>query len=85
MTGLSAALQELKLLSQNVVAVGDAENDQAFLEGCRYSVAVANATPALKKMADFVTRGARGAGVIELIDKLVENDLSESEASLIPG
>jgi hydroxymethylpyrimidine pyrophosphatase-like HAD family hydrolase len=77
MTGLSAALQELKLSPHNLVAVGDAENDHAFLESCECAVAVANAIPALKEKADFVTQGERGAGVAELIDKLIANDLSD--------
>jgi hydroxymethylpyrimidine pyrophosphatase-like HAD family hydrolase len=77
MTGLVAAFEELKLSPHNVVAVGDAENDLAFLQTCDFSVAVANAIPALKDAADLVTAGARGAGVIELIDRLIDNDLSD--------
>jgi len=78
MTGLDAVLREVNLSPRNLVGVGDAENDHAFMEACGYSVAVANATPALKEMADFVTQGNRGAGVVELIDKLIASDLSES-------
>jgi hydroxymethylpyrimidine pyrophosphatase-like HAD family hydrolase len=77
MTGLDAALEELNLSTRNLAGVGDAENDHAFMESCEYAVAVANAIPALKEMADFVTQGNRGAGVVELIDKLIESDLSE--------
>jgi HAD superfamily hydrolase (TIGR01484 family) len=77
MTGLYAALEELNLSPHNLVGVGDAENDHAFLESCERSVAVANAIPALKDKADFVTRGERGAGVVELIDRLIESDLAE--------
>jgi len=77
MTGLCAALAELKLSRHNIVGVGDAENDHAFLDSCECSVAVANAIPALKKKADFVTDGDRGAGVAELIDKIISSDLSE--------
>lgn len=82
MTGLCAVLQELKLSPHNLAGVGDAENDHAFLESCECSVAVANAVPALKERADFVTRKERGAGVVELIDKIIENDLSELAAGL---
>ena len=78
MTGLAHALAELKLSRHNVVGVGDAENDHAFLECCECSVAVANAIPALKETADLVTNGARGAGVTELIERLIENDLSNA-------
>ncbi len=77
--GLSAALDEMKLSSHNVVGVGDAENDHAFLELCECSVAVANALPMVKERVDFVTNGSRSAGVVELIDKLLASDLSEIE------
>ncbi len=81
-TGLIAALKELGLSPHNVVGVGDAENDHAFLNLCECAVAVANALPAVKKNADFVTRGDHGAGVTELIDELVANDLRDREGRL---
>jgi hydroxymethylpyrimidine pyrophosphatase-like HAD family hydrolase len=34
MTGLCAALEELKLSRHNLAGIGDAENDHAFLESC---------------------------------------------------
>ncbi len=77
MTGLCSALQDLKLSRHNVVGVGDAENDHAFLDSCECSVAVANAIPSVKQRAALVTKGARGAGVVELIDSLIANDLSD--------
>jgi hypothetical protein len=64
--GFLAALHDLALSPQNVVGVGDAENDTAFLEACGCSAAVANALPALKETCDIVLEGARGVGVAEL-------------------
>ena len=81
-TGLTAALTELGLSPHNVVGVGDAENDHAFLAMCECSVAVANALPMLKERADIVTLGARGDGVRELIDELLEDDLERYESRL---
>lgn len=77
MSGLCCALEDLKLSRHNIAGVGDAENDHAFLDSCECSVAVANAIPSLKEKADLVTKGARGIGVTELINKLVEDDLAE--------
>ena len=71
-TGLAAALSQLDLSPLNVIGVGDAENDHAFLTACGLGVAVANALPAVKKTADLVTEGARGAGVKELIGLLAD-------------
>ncbi|MEI9413379.1 HAD-IIB family hydrolase [Mesorhizobium sp. Cs1321R2N1] len=73
-TGLAAALEDLHLSPHNVVGIGDAENDHAFLQACGCSVAVDNAIPAVKGTANLVTRGARGKGVEELIAKLIERD-----------
>jgi len=81
-TGLDVALAELGLSPHNTVAVGDAENDHAFLSRCECAVAVANALPMLKERADFVTRGSHGAGVVELIDMLVATDLQELDTRL---
>src|SRR5437588_3703393 len=76
-TGLSAVLKRMKIALQHVVGIGDAENDHAFLEMCAVSVAVANALPTLKEQADLITRGARGLGVIELIDRIITTDLKD--------
>jgi hydroxymethylpyrimidine pyrophosphatase-like HAD family hydrolase/energy-coupling factor transporter ATP-binding protein EcfA2 len=75
-TGLAEALRELGLSAHNVVGVGDAENDHAFLELCEASVAVANALDSLKERCDHVTKGTHGAGVRELIEGLLEDDLA---------
>jgi hypothetical protein len=73
-SGLRAALDELGLSPTSVVAIGDAENDQAFLAMCGCGVAVANALDALKARASHVTRGEAGAGVREVIDDLIAGD-----------
>jgi hydroxymethylpyrimidine pyrophosphatase-like HAD family hydrolase len=74
-SGLRAALDELGLSPENVVAIGDAENDQAFLATSGCGVAVANALDALKVGAAHVTRGEAGAGVREVIDSLISERL----------
>jgi hydroxymethylpyrimidine pyrophosphatase-like HAD family hydrolase len=73
-TGLSVALQELALSPHNVVGVGDAENDHAFLKLCGCSVAVSNALEALKKETDWITPSGNGAGIIELVETLIATD-----------
>jgi hydroxymethylpyrimidine pyrophosphatase-like HAD family hydrolase len=65
----------LKLPAASVVGMGDAENDHAFLEACGYGIAVANAIPALKDRARLVTRGSAGAGVIEVVERLLSDGL----------
>jgi hydroxymethylpyrimidine pyrophosphatase-like HAD family hydrolase len=76
-TGLFAALHELGLSPHNVIGVGDAENDHALLAQCEVGAAVANALPRLKERADIVTGRDHGAGVSELIDRVLANDLED--------
>lgn len=76
-TGLSAALSALGLSPHEAVGVGDAENDHAFLSLCECGVAVQNALPMLKDRADLVTSADHGAGVAELIDRVLASDLAE--------
>lgn len=66
-SGLEAALAALSLPAASVAAIGDAENDLVFMRRCGYAVAVANAIPEVRAMADLVTTGSRGAGVEEFI------------------
>ena len=76
-SGLGQALDRLGLSPYNVVGIGDAENDQAFLSSCGCAVAVANALPSVKEKVDFVVAD-HGAGVIELARMLIETDLSSA-------
>jgi HAD superfamily hydrolase (TIGR01484 family) len=74
-SGLRDALKLLRLSPHNVVGIGDAENDQAFLNACGCAVAVANALPTVKEKADLVVAD-HGAGVIELSRMLADDDLA---------
>jgi hydroxymethylpyrimidine pyrophosphatase-like HAD family hydrolase len=75
-TGLKAALEGLNIAPENVVAVGDAENDHALLELCGCGAAVSNALPMLRARAEIDLKQDHGAGVVELIDMLLADDLA---------
>ena len=75
-TGLRAALAELCVPEERTVGVGDAENDHSFLRLCAVGIAVANAIPSIQAQADAVTTRPRGQGVIEVIERLLEDGLS---------
>lgn len=70
-TGFRAAMAELRLPVDRALGIGDAENDYAFLSLCGFSVAVANAIPRLKKRVHLVASGKNGAGVVEVLKKLL--------------
>jgi len=76
-TGLMAALAALHLSAHNVVAAGDAENDHALLNTAECGVAVANALATLKERADLVTTADHGAGVEEVVERLIRHDLAD--------
>jgi hydroxymethylpyrimidine pyrophosphatase-like HAD family hydrolase/energy-coupling factor transporter ATP-binding protein EcfA2 len=76
-SGLEAALMAMELSPHNAVAIGDAENDHAFLALCECAVAVADAVPALRERADYVTRAPGARGTVEFIEEHVVKDLDE--------
>ena len=80
--GLKAAVKEMGLSVHNVVCVGDAENDHAFLSICECSAATANAIATLKERADIVLQQGWGAGVSELIDSMIADDLRTASAKV---
>ena len=80
-SGLKQALKRLSLSPHNVVGIGDAENDQAFLAACGCAVAVANALQSVKEKADFVVAD-HGSGVAELAEILTGTDLAGRNTGL---
>ena len=73
-TGFRTAMAELHLPLASAVGIGDAENDHAFLSLCGFSVAVANAIPSLKERVHLVTSGEDGAGVVEVLHKILASE-----------
>ena len=70
-TGFRAAARALDLAPAAVAGIGDAENDEAFLAECGLFAVVANAIEPLRERAGFVARSGWGAGVTELIDRIL--------------
>jgi phosphoglycolate phosphatase (TIGR01487 family) len=56
---------------ENVMGIGDSENDLEFLKHCGFKVAVANSDERLKNIADYVCCKKYGDGVSEAIHKFV--------------
>jgi HAD superfamily hydrolase (TIGR01484 family) len=74
-TGLAAVLGSLELSPHNMVGIGDAENDHAFLAMSEFAVAVADAVPALRERADYVTRNPGPRGAVEFIEEHLLRDV----------
>ncbi len=71
-TGLKRIAELMGLDAQDFVAIGDSPNDAEMLELSGFGVAVGNAHPELKGIADMVTKGEHGAGVAEAVQYLKE-------------
>jgi phosphoglycolate phosphatase (TIGR01487 family) len=80
--GLHEAIKSMGLSEHNIVAIGDAENDNAMLQSAECAVAVSNALPQVKIIADWITTKPRGEGVSELISELLKDDLAPLDKKL---
>ncbi|MFB0546703.1 MAG: HAD family hydrolase [Anaerolineae bacterium] len=65
--GLKAGLKRIGITPGEVIGIGDAENDQAFLQVSGFQVAVANALDSVKADADLVTSRPNGEGIAEFV------------------
>jgi hydroxymethylpyrimidine pyrophosphatase-like HAD family hydrolase len=77
-SGVKAALKDLGVSRHNLVAIGDGENDMALFEFADQAVAVENADPLVKRVADRTTQGSYCEGFLELAHELVANDLASA-------
>jgi hydroxymethylpyrimidine pyrophosphatase-like HAD family hydrolase len=67
MSGIRKACDLLGISPDDVLAIGDADNDVGMLRGCGQSAAVGNAQPAAKAAAKFVARRHHSEGVQEAL------------------
>lgn len=61
--GIEHVLEILDITWNNVIAFGDAANDQEMIEKAEIGVAMGNSTESLKRIADFVTSDIEDDGV----------------------
>ncbi len=70
-TGLKKVVELLGWSTEDVIAIGDSENDVELLQTAGLGIAVGNADQKLKTAADFVMEGEYGAGVIEAVERFI--------------
>ncbi|WP_027092862.1 Cof-type HAD-IIB family hydrolase [Cohnella thermotolerans] len=58
---------------EETIAIGDAWNDREMIEAAGLGVAMANAVPALREIADYVTLSNNDDGVAHVLEKFVLN------------
>ncbi len=64
----------VKIDFKNRIAIGDDRNDVSLFQACGYNVAVENALPELKEMADYITDSCEQDGVAKFLEKLVKDN-----------
>ena len=70
-SSLRLIADELGINMDEIMGIGDSENDLSFLKEVGFSVAVSNANTKLKEIVDYVTSNAFGDGVAEAINKFI--------------
>ncbi|EPH99848.1 Cof-like hydrolase [Enterococcus faecalis 13-SD-W-01] len=69
--GISLLAADLGILPEEVMAIGDEENDLPMVEYAGMGVAMDNAVDAVKAVANYITSSNEEDGVAEVIEKFV--------------
>ena len=78
--GVAKLAEMLGIAMNDIMAIGDNENDHEMLKYVGLGIAVKNATDALKSVADYISEGEAAAGVAEAVEKFyVSLDDDEGE------
>lgn len=70
-TGLEALCSVLGIAKENVMAIGDADNDLEMLKWAGVPVAMENALPQVKEIAKYITLSNKNHGVAAAVKKYV--------------
>ena len=70
--GVRVLKNYLNLQSENIMCIGDSENDVSMFRESGYKVAMGNAIDKLKDLSDFITLNVANDGVSYAIEKLLE-------------
>ncbi len=68
---LKVLAEQLGCPLESVIAIGDSWNDREMLEAAGLGIAMGNAVPALKELADYITLSNNEEGVKHAIEKFV--------------
>jgi Cof subfamily protein (haloacid dehalogenase superfamily) len=72
-TGVKSLADVLGIKPEEIMTIGDQENDIAMIEYAGVGVAMDNAIPSVKEVANFVTKSNLEDGVAYAIEKFVLN------------
>lgn len=69
--GIFAIEKKLKIKKADMIGVGDGYNDFPLLMACGLKIAMGNAIPDLKEIADYIAPSVENDGVADIIEKFV--------------
>lgn len=69
--GVAALAEKLNIKQEEVICIGDAGNDIHMIKYAGLGVAMGNAFPEVKKVANFITKTNEQDGVAFIIDKFI--------------
>jgi len=72
--GVEVIMKTLDIKRDELIGVGDSYNDFALLMACGVKVAMGNAIPELKEIADYIAPSVRDDGVADVIYKFILNE-----------
>lgn len=72
--GIQKLCEYLNLSRDEVIAIGDAANDQEMIKFAGLGVAMGNASDEIKGIADYVTDTNENDGICKVIDKFIFNN-----------
>ena len=72
--GVATLAKSLNIKQDEVICIGDAGNDTHMVEYAGLGVAMENAFPELKKVANFITLSNENHGVAHVINKFIFNN-----------
>ena len=70
-TSLDRMLETVGMTRENAICCGDGFNDLTMIEYAGVGVAMANAQPAVKEAADYVTASNDEDGIVQVIDEFI--------------
>lgn len=70
-SGLMFLSQHLKIPAQDMIAIGDSENDLSMIKYVGHGIAMGNAMDSVKKVADEIIKTNDEDGVAEAIEKFI--------------
>ncbi len=71
--GIAALAEKLNIKQEEVICIGDAGNDIHMIKYAGLGVAMGNAFPEVKRIANFITKSNEEDGVAHVINKFIIN------------